>query len=249
MNALHFPLPFRTPHSPVITGPDNLFALPELEALLREELATLAVRAARQPAGRALLLQACAANRGLPVDTRHLGAIRGHVERDALRGDVACTTDALPWEDEAFQLVFAQHVGDVLPSSRALIDELARVLAPGGVLLWCGLNPWSPWLAWIHWQARRGLPVPRVMHADIVRMRLLKRQLAPAGTDYLGTCWPQRSKRSAIGRSALLSPLRGAWLIAATKQRAVLTPLRPRAARERVVIQPHLATPSRRACA
>jgi SAM-dependent methyltransferase len=233
----------------VITGPDNLFALPELEALLREELARLPALAARQPSGRALWLGACAANRGLAVDARHLGVVRMHAEQDGLRGDVACAADALPWEDDAFQLVFAQHVGDALPSSGGLIDELARVLAPGGVLLWSGLNPWSPWLAWIHWQARRGLPLPRVTHADIARTRLMKRQLAPATIDYLGTCWPQQGERSMIQRSALLAPLRGSWLISVSKPRVVLTPLRARPKRERVAIQPHLATPSHRACA
>ena len=235
--------------APVITGPDNLFALPELDTLMREELALLPAHAARLPAGRALLLQACEANRDQPVDARHLGVVRGHASQGGLRGDVVCAPEALPWEDDAFQLVFAQHVGDALPSSGDLLDELARVLAPGGVLLWCGLNPWSPWLAWIHWQARHGLPLPRLMHADIVGLRLMKRQLAPAGIDHVGACWPQAAERVVAKRSALLAPLRGAWMIAAKKQRAVLTPLRPRAMRERVAMRPHLAAPSRRACA
>ncbi len=45
-------------------------------------------------------------------------------------------------------------------------------------------------------------------------------------------------------------PLRGAYLLTASKQRAVLTPLRPRLVRqrERVAIRP-LASPSHRACA
>ncbi len=43
--------------------------------------------------------------------------------------------------------------------------------------------------------------------------------------------------------------MRGAYLLTASKQRAVLTPLRPRFARERMRIHPQLATPSHRACA
>jgi SAM-dependent methyltransferase len=233
----------------VITGPDHLFALPDSAALLRDELDGVAEHASRQPNGRALLLQACAANRELAIDTRHLVPVRQHVERDRLGGDVACMADALPWEDDAFRLVLVQHAGDVLPSRGTLIDELARVLAPGGVLLWYGLNPWSPWLAWMHWQARHGLPLPRTAPADITRRRLLRRQLAPVSIDYVGACWPHRGERSAIHAMGLLAPMRGAYLLTASKQRAVLTPLRPRFVRERVRIHPQLATPSHRACA
>jgi len=233
----------------VIIGTDNLFALPELEALLREELVRVPAHAARQPAGQALLLQPCAASRRFEADLRPLGAVRMHVERGGLAGDAICTADALPWQDDAFRLIVAQHVGDALPSSGDLLDELARVLAPGGVLLWFGLSPWSPWLAWIHWQARSGLPVPRVMHADVTRMRLHKRQLTPAATEHLGSCWPLHGEPSALHRARVLAPLRAAYLLAASKQRAVLTPLRPRRVRERVAIRPHLAAPSRRASA
>ena len=233
----------------VIAGPDNLFALPEVDVLLREELARLPAFAARQPAGRALLLQPCASSRGLAVDTGQLAMLRVHAERAQLRGDVVCSADALPWEDDAFQLVFAQHVGDALPDAAALVDELARVLAPGGVLLCCGFNPWSPWLAWIHWQARQGLQVPRVTPAEIARARLSKRGLTAARVEHLGSCWPQRDPHGARAASSLFDPLRGAWLIAAEKRRAVLTPLRARGAHARMPARPQLATPNRRASA
>ena len=229
------------------TGPDPLFALPDIQRLLREELERVPARAAGQPAGRALLVQACAANRGLAIDTRHLGLVRLHARSDGLAGDALCAPDALPWEDAAFQLVIAQHAGDVLGHLPGLVDELARVLAPGGIVLWFGLNPWSPWLAWIHRQARRGLVMPRSLYAERARRRLLHQRLAPADLDYLGTCWPQRGERAALHRSALLAPLRAAYLISATKQRTTLTPLRTRHPRERMAMQPQLATPSRRA--
>ena len=231
----------------MILGSDNLFALPEVAALLREELACVPAYAARRPAGRALVLQACAANRALAPDTRHLAGVRLHLEPAGFRGDVACAPEALPWEDEAFQLVLAQHVGDVVPDER-MLAELGRVLAPGGVLLWYGFNPWSPWLAWLHWQARRGLAVPRTAPADFMRRRFAQHRLAAGELDYLGSCWPQREVPSAPPRAGALTRLRAAYLLTATRQRAVLTPLRPRVARRRVAIQPHLAgTPSQRA--
>ena len=233
----------------MITGPDNLFALPELDAMLREELARLPQHAARRPAGRALVLQPCASNGELAIDTRHLTAVRLHADHAQLRGDVFCGADALPWEDDAFQLILAQHVVDVLPDAGLLMDELVRVLAPGGMLLCCGLNPWSPWLVWIHWRTRRGLPVPRATPADVARMRLLKRGLTPARAEHLGSCWPQHGRTCAAARASLLDPLRGAWCIAAEKRRAVLTPLRPRMVRRQAPVQPHLVAPSRRASA
>lgn len=229
--------------------------MPEIEALLREELALLPAHAARQPGGRALLLQPDAAARSLPVDVAHLSAVRLHAKADVLRGDIICSGRALPIEDESFQLVFAQHLGDTQPEN-GLIEELARVITPGGLLLWCGFNPWSPWLAWIHWHTRGGGAVPQMSNADAVRRRLLRARLAPVALDFVGTCWPRRGIEAEQAnaqdsrRARLLKPLRGAYLLAARKQRAVLTPLRPRVKRPGVALGARLAgTPSQRACA
>jgi len=227
----------------VITGPDNLFVLPEFEALLREELARVPALALRQPAGAALLLQAGAANRALPVDLRHLRATRLHVEDGGFGGDTRCASDALPYESDAFQFIVVQHAADVLAAPEALVDELARVLAPGGTLLWFGLNPWSPWMLWLHWQARRGVALPHARHSDTLRRRLQQAQLTPGSGATLGACWPSLAPRGDVSR--LLAPLRGAWMLLASKQRAVLTPLRPRPLRS-VTPHPSLAVPSRR---
>jgi SAM-dependent methyltransferase len=230
----------------VITGPDNPFALPEVEPLLREELVRVPALAARQPNGRALVLQACAANRELAADTRHLVAVRMHADERELRGDVVAAANALPWEDEAFHLVVVQHAGDVLAGPDVLVDELARVLAPGGTLLWFGLNPWSPWMAWLRWQARRGLLLPRAGSVDALRRHLLQGQLSPGRSETLGSFWPARDAETAATRGGAFGLLRGAWSLTASKQRAVLTPLRRRPLRERVAVQPPLAAPSRR---
>jgi SAM-dependent methyltransferase len=241
--------------APVKPATESLYALPEVEALLREELALLPAHAARQPGGRALVVQPDARSRGLPVDVAHLTPVRLHAAGEALFGDVICSARALPIENDSFQLVFAQHLGDAQPDGGA-VEELARVLAPGGLLLWSGFNPWSPWLAWIHWQTRGGGAVPQTSNADTLRRRLIRSQLAPVALDYLGTCWPRRALDPdfAIARETRgtrwLAPLRGAYLLAARKQRAVLTPLRPRVQRTGVALGARLAgTPSQRACA
>ena len=228
----------------------SLFALPEVEALLREELSHLPAHAARQPSGRALLLQPDAAARALPFEAGPLTALRLHSLGDTLGGDLVCAARALPFENEAFQLVFAQHIGDVQPAE-GLVEEVARVLAPGALLLWSGFNPWSPWLAWIHWHTRGGGAVPQTLNADTLRRRLIRSKLAPVAIDYLGGCWPKSDNGALPGRFArILSPLRGAYLLAARKQRAALTPLRPRIVRKSVALSPRLVgTPTHRACA
>jgi hypothetical protein len=95
--------------------------------------------------------------------------------------------------------------------------------------------------------------VPQTLNADALRRRLIRARLAPLGIDYVGACWPKH--RAVLDETPsrfarFLSPLRGAYLLAARKQRAVLTPLRPRIARKSVALSPRLAgTPSQRACA
>ncbi|MEO7430798.1 MAG: methyltransferase domain-containing protein [Dokdonella sp.] len=232
-----------------MTGSDTLFSLPDVDALLRDELACIPHHAARLPGGRALIVQACAANRALPLDTRHLGAVRLHADQDLLRGDAICKPESMPWEDDAFQLVVVQHAGAHGLSLDGLIGECSRVLAPGGALLWFELNPWSPWLGWIHWQARRGMPLPRASHADSLRRRMHDGHLATSAIEYFGPCWPGAGSFAAVHRSPLMSPLRGAYLIPASKPRSVLIPLRQRFGRERSGLRPQLATPSRRASA
>ena len=236
----------------MIAAVHPLYAFPEIQALLREELGLLPAHAARQPGGRALVLQPHAIARELPLDLAHLSATRLHADGDRLRGDVVCSALALPMEDESFQLVLAQHLGDMQPEP-GLVEEIARVLAPGGLLLWSGFNPWSPWLAWIHWHTRGGGRVPQTLHADALRRRLQRAQLATLALDYLGSCWPRHEAelpQAGARRGRLLAPLRGTYLVAARKQRAVLTPLRPRVARPGVALGARLAgTPSQRACA
>ena len=230
-----------------------MFELPEIQNLLREELALLPLHAVRQPRGRALLIRPSGSARSLAADTRHLTPTELHADGALLRGDVVCAPGALPWEDESFQLVFAQHVGDALPGDAGFVDEIARVMAPGSLMLWFGFNPWSPWLAWMHWRMRGGGSVPQTQHADSLRRRLQRAQLATLTVDYLGGCWPRRTDASTSDTSTrhrLLAPLHGSYLVAARKQRAVLTPLRPRAVRNGVALGARLAgTPSRRACA
>lgn len=93
--------------------------------------AWLGVPAAQPPSGRrGVLLQ------------RHVGELRGN----ELVGSVRCRLP-LPMASEAFGAVLLQHVLDEGRDQADLLDECARVLAPGGTLWLASLNPWSPYRA------------------------------------------------------------------------------------------------------
>jgi SAM-dependent methyltransferase len=223
---------------------DNLFELPGMRKLLDEEARLAAEQALRQPAGRALLVLARADPRG--VDMHHLSSVLLHARDGALAGAVRCDADALPFEDGAFRLVVAQHCADALVSLDGLAAEFARVLAPGGALLWFGLNPWNALGLSRRLPVRGGPARGTPLRAGRVRQLLLRHGLGPFRVRGLGAPWPQ----AAGGGSRWLDPLRGAYLIQAGKQ--TVMPLRPpaRAIARRARVSPSLAaTPSRRACA
>lgn len=72
---------------------------------------------------------------------------------EGFTGDVRCALP-LPLASESLGVVLLQHVLDDAVPGDALLEECARVLAPGGVLWLAVLNPWSPYRA--RW-ARSGL--------------------------------------------------------------------------------------------
>lgn len=172
-----------------------------------------------------------------------------HPMADRLEGDLICLPGALPIERDSVQTIVVQHAGDVIVDLEPLLNELCRVLQPGGQLFWFGLNPCSGWAAWSHWQARRA-------HTPLQArgMAFIDRLLANHGVDavdsrYLGGLWPQLAPINEARRNTIIDGLRGAWLLSARKRRAVLTPLRtlPRQRRLRangLSVQPSSRNPS-----
>ena len=68
-----------------------------------------------------------------------LAALRGNAERLGLDVEtVACDAAALPFEDASFDLVLGHAVLHHLPELDRAFAEFARVLRPGGVLLFAG---------------------------------------------------------------------------------------------------------------
>jgi len=228
----------------VIAAADNPFALDEIEDVLRAELACVARRAAKLPGGRALLLQAHARNASLVFSCPMLRVSRLHVDDGSLAGELRCTADALPFEDDAFRLVFVQHAGHATLDVERMAAECVRVLAPGGVLAWSGLNAWCPWYLRRRWGGNGPLP-----HAPSARQaaRLLGRDgVVVEQTVRLGGSWPRRDPQPA--RSAF-APAPVTWLLSAVKKHVAVTPLRALPARARMPVRPTLVAPSQRSVA
>lgn len=68
------------------------------------------------------------------------------------RGDAS----RLPFDDESFDVVLAVTVLCFVEDGAPAIDEVARVLAPGGRLVLADLNRWSTWAAWRRMRAFLG---------------------------------------------------------------------------------------------
>lgn len=149
---------------------------------------------------------------------------RLHPGGGQLHGDVACANSALPFESDSMQTIVVQHAADVLSDATDLLDELCRVLEPGGQLFWFGLNPLSAWAAWSHWRAGSQPLYPRWLRE--IDVKLARHGVDAIDSRYLGGLWPPSQAVNEARRFSMLDGARGAWLLAARKRRAVLTPLR-----------------------
>ncbi|MGB4858214.1 MAG: methyltransferase domain-containing protein [Dokdonella sp.] len=170
---------------------------------------------------------------------------RLHPDAGWLSGDVVCEPSHLPFERDSVQAIVVQHAADAMADFKPLLAELCRVLEPGGQLFWFGLNPLSVWAAWSHWHEG---PTPS-LHPRWLREvdRLLMRHGVDAvDSRYLGGLWPRSQIANEARRFSIIDGLRGAWLLAARKRRAVLTPLRPAVRASRLRQRALTAIPSSR---
>lgn len=222
----------------------SIFARPELAALARDELALLPAYARRQPSCRALIVYPHVSARALPLDLPAWQVTRLHVEDGRLQGDSSCEPDHLPWPEDSFDLVQVQHAADVLEPIEAFVDEIGRVLRPGGVVLWSGLNALGSWRSWCRLRSGASLPL---LPAGALRRLLDRSGLAIEDSYHVGRFWP-RSAAAGDRAASAVDVFRAAWVLAARKRRANLTLLARRNARPAVPAR-LAAVPSRRACA
>lgn len=185
-----------------------------------------------------------------------LGAMYDLALDDAqtLHGGVSCAPGELPLATESCKLIVVQHLFERLADPLPCAGEIARVLAPEGVLLVLGFNPLTLWRPWLAAAAR---------HANLpLRLRSAPRSAAAfAGqgidvlqTRYIGTLSPWSAKESTVvsaarGWHAALGRFGGSWLLLARKRRSALTPLRLRRDARELARSPRLAPGAHRECA
>lgn len=228
----------------MIAVADNPFALDDFESVLRFEAEYVAVRAATLPQGRALVVQASRREHGDAAIAIEHAVTTLHVRDGRLDGDVRCGIDMLPFEADAFRLVFVQHVENVIDDIAPLAAECARVLAAGGLLAWSGLSACHPWC--LRQRMRhRGMPL-RLRAPQRAARELCRDGLVVERIERIGGLWPRK------GAAAWRMPLpqaNPAWLLCLAKRHVAATPLRLPVRRAAVAMQAPLAAPSRRSVA
>jgi hypothetical protein len=196
---------------------ENPFELAALRRLVAEEWRTVRRKAQQLASGPVVSLQ--------PLLGEHEESLPSHPELASLSlagerwsGTIACDLDNLPVRSESVRMVVARHVFDLLPTQSLLIEELARVLVPGGTILLFGLNPLSPWRLWSLRQARNGLRMPRHHRASHMGRLLKGVNLEIAERRYLGGRWPASPSRPGPDADAgSATQWDAAWMLLAHK--------------------------------
>lgn len=197
----------------------DIYSSAPLHNLLAEETVALAPGLQRCTGTHALLVSAAEG------DTPPVLPLLGNWTRLKLRagrygGDVtASAEEPLPFVDDAFDLILLRHALEVSSTPQAILEEAARVLAPGGVLALTGLHPFSTWLPWMMWRTRGQTPS---MHSPLILERWVKRrELEIERMERVGQWWP--SHRAGLDAA---SPFGGGYLLIARKRRRMATPIR-----------------------
>lgn len=189
--------------------------------------ASAALRSARERQRRALMpwLQREAAHRALHVGVASDDApppllsvawTRLWLAGGEFRGELHAHADAaLPFVDEAFDLVWLQHALEPAPEATLVLREACRVLATGGVLAITAVHPCSGWAPWFRWQTRK-------RRQTLQWPWRLRAELASAGLDIevvqrLGSFWPRVDGRD--------SRFGGVFLLLARKRRQLVMPI------------------------
>ena len=129
----------------------DIYASAPMRSLLADETVAYMPDVRRCAGTRALLLSAAAGDE--PPNPPYLGQwVTLRLAEGRFKGDVCANADEpLPFTDEAFDLILLRHALELAPLS---LDEIARVLAPGGMLVLTGISPLSGWTPWWLWRTR-----------------------------------------------------------------------------------------------
>ncbi|MGN6236617.1 methyltransferase domain-containing protein [Dyella sp.] len=185
--------------------------LPELQRCTGDH--GLLVSAAMQDRPPALPLLSCWTHLKLAGD-RYVGDLHARV------------AEPLPFVDDAFELVILRHALEASALPQSLLEEGARVLSPGGLLVLSGVHPLSLWTPWMVWHGRgqslrlrMPLQVGEWLRRHAMQVECVRRvgHAVPGGG---GTPW-------------LTEAIGGGYVLLARKRRQAVTPIRlvPRALR------------------
>lgn len=115
--------------------------------------------------------------------------------------------EALPFPEGVFDVVLCVTTLEFLPAPRLALDEMYRVLRPGGRLIIGVLNAWSPWA----WERRRRARQTLYAHAHFFSPPELWRLLRPYGRTKWGSAvfWPPWFSKPVPGISQIWERLGG----------------------------------------
>ncbi|MEP6485106.1 MAG: methyltransferase domain-containing protein [Rudaea sp.] len=234
-------------------GYSRFYADPALQALFARELNALESILSGVYGNSGLFIQAHSSIASvLPA---HL--LRHVVElvpsgRNILSGAVRAEPTALPFGNDSFRLVVVQHGSELVDDADAFAGELSRVLAPEGIALVLGFNPYGSWRPWLSWQAARGARL-RLRSSHEWQHVFARQHIETLQIRYPGLILPN-DPSAPVGRYArwitkTFARFGSSWLLLARKRRSTLTPLRLRSAPREMALNPRLAPGAHRACA
>ena len=177
-------------------------------------------------------------------------------DAQTLRGGLTCTPWELPLASESCKLIVVQHLFEQVEDPASSANEIARVLAPEGVLLALGFNPMSLWRPWLAGTARHARVPLRFQSAQSCAMTMGGQGIDILQTRYFGALSPWSAPEATPqddapdgARPTALARFRGSWLLLARKRRSALTPLRLRRNARDLARNPRLAPGAHRECA
>lgn len=197
----------------------DIYASAPMRGLLADETLAYLPDLRRCAGSRALLLSAAAQD--LPPNPPYLGQwVTLRLAHGRLDGDVrASASEPLPFVDRAFDLILLRHA---LEQAALSLDEVVRVLAPGGMVVLTGVNPLSGWTPWWLWQTR-GSATHAVMPFQLAA-RLRGADLRIERVQRVGRALPL----PADGHAEPPALLGGGYVLVARKQGAMNVPTRLR---------------------
>ena len=231
----------------------RFYALQAMRALLARESAALAPILTGVYGNSGLFIRPhVSADTGLPA---HL--VTNMVELapcgvDRFTGTIRADSGQLPFANDSFQLLVAQHALEWIDNPDECAGEMSRVLAPEGVALLVGFNRFGWWRPWLMWESARGAKL-RLRSAGEWSHLLARHQIDVVQTRFPGLLLPNDPavppSRYSRWLTQALARFGSSWLLLARKRRSTLTPLRLRVSARERVLNPGLASGAHRECA